>query len=129
MSKYTYSDLNLNFYKHPNTKDVAKRYDFDAVKTSVLHILKSNTGDKLFNRNFGANLRELLFEPITPFFAIVIRNKVIEIIQKEEPRVNVDDVVVTPNETLNEVAIAVQISLKEFPEVSGTVVATLQRVR
>jgi phage baseplate assembly protein W len=129
MKKYTYSDLDTAFYHHPTTDDVVLLYDFDAIKNAVLNVLKFNRGEKLLNRNFGAHLRELLFEPLTPGTALLIKQKIKEAIYKYEQRVIPEDVTITPNETLNEITINVLVRLKKYPDVSGWVTLTLERVR
>jgi phage baseplate assembly protein W len=127
--KYTYSDLDTALYRHPTTDDVVLLYDFDAIKNAVLNILKFNRGEKLFNRNFGAHLRELLFEPLTPALALLVKQKIKEAIYKYEPRVIPEDVTITPNETMNEITINVLVRLKKFPDISSWVTLTLERVR
>lgn len=126
---YTYSDLNLNLGVHPGTLDITKYYDFEAVKNAVRSVLKSNSGDRPFNRSFGANLRRILFEPMSPEFALVIREQLIQTISIWEPRVIVEDVLVEDNSTLNEITITLLVVLKDNPEVQGTITETLTRVR
>jgi phage baseplate assembly protein W len=129
MAKFTYSDLDAALYRHPGTNDVTALYDFDAIKNSVLNILKFNRGEKPFNRKFGAHLRELLFEPLSPALAILIKTKIKEAIFKYEPRAVAEDVIVVPNEHLNEITINVLVRVKEFPDYADWVTLTLDRVR
>ena len=61
----TYKDADFTFKENPNTNDVAIKKNNEAVKQSVLNILRTNHGERPFNYFFGANLRSYLFENMT----------------------------------------------------------------
>jgi hypothetical protein len=87
-----YSDLNFLFKINPTLSskgDISKVSGILAVKQSVMNILRTNHGERLFNPLFGANLRVFLFENITRVTMVAIANQIKRAIYQDEPRVNV----------------------------------------
>ena len=62
-----YSDINMLFEANPNTGNIYKVKDAAAVKQAVRNIVLSNFYEKPFNIFYGSDLRNLLFENVTPF--------------------------------------------------------------
>lgn len=120
----------MSLKRHPNTGDVAKRFDMDAIKASIKAILKTRKGEKLFNPTFGADIDQLLFELITPFTKIMLQKVITQEIEKWEPRVVIDTVTVTSDPDYNgQVDVEVKFYLKNNTTVASTVNITLERVR
>ena len=127
-SNRIYSDLNLSFTKNPATKDVAKLFDVQAIKRSVKNIILTNKYERPFNSDFGCNLRGFLFENITEPLLVVIKDRVSMAIEKFEPRVSVEDVVVREEDGSNGISIMVSFKIIGV-EQPVTVSTFLQRVR
>ena len=125
-SNRIYSDLNLSFTKNPATKDVAKLFDVQAIKRSVKNIILTNKYERPFNSDFGCNLRGFLFENITEPLLVIIKDSMA--IEKYEPRVTVEDVVVQNDEDNNGLNIMVSF-LINGTEAPVSVSTFLQRVR
>lgn len=87
-----YSDINLDFHPHPVSGDLVPLTNAEAVKRSVRNILFTGKNERLFNPEFGANLRQLLFEPITPASELQIKLFITNAIRFFEPRVNIIDI-------------------------------------
>ena len=127
-SNRIYSDLNLSFTKNPATKDVARLFDVQAIKTSVKNIILTNKYERPFNSDFGCNLRGFLFENITEPLLVIIKDRVAMAIEKYEPRVTVEDVVVRDDQDKNGISIMVSF-LINGTEAPVSVSTFLQRVR
>ena len=127
-SNRIYSDLNLSFTKNPATKDVAKLFDVQAIKRSVKNIILTNKYERPFNSDFGCNLRGFLFENITEPLLVIIKDRVAMAIEKYEPRVTVEDVVVKDDQDKNGLSIMVSF-LINGTEAPVSVSTFLQRVR
>ena len=127
-SNRIYKDLNLNFTKNPATKDVAKLFDVQAIKRSVKNIILTNKYERPFNSDFGCNLRGFLFENITEPLLVIIKDRVAMAIEKYEPRVTVEDVVVRDDQDKNGISIMVSF-LINGTEAPVSVSTFLQRVR
>jgi phage baseplate assembly protein W len=127
---HTYNDINLNFLKHPSTEDVVRKYDLDAIRTSVRNILNTKRGEKLFKPDFGADLYGLLFEPLSPPTRLMARRKVVEAIARWEPRVIVEDVQMNMDEPeFGTLIITVYFSLVENRAIEDKVTIRMERIR
>jgi phage baseplate assembly protein W len=127
-SNRIYSDLNLSFTKNPATKDVARLFDVQAIKRAVKNIILTNKYERPFNSDFGCNLRGFLFENITEPLLVLIKDRISMAIEKYEPRVSVEDVVVQDDEENNGLNIMVSFMVNGV-EQPITVSTFLQRVR
>src|SRR5210317_344270 len=82
----TYKDLNLSFIKNPATKDIAKLKDVESVKRSVRNLIELNHFEKPFHPEIGSDIRNLLFENMTPVTHMAITKSVEDLINAYEPR-------------------------------------------
>jgi len=92
-----YKDLNLNFGKHPITKQINTLTDAAAVKRSVRNLVQYGFYEKPFHPEIGSGVRDLLFENMTPITAQVLSQKIQDVITNFEPRVNLRSVITEPN--------------------------------
>jgi phage baseplate assembly protein W len=123
-----YVDLDFIFKHNVNTGDISYKSDVSAIKQSVLNILKTNHGEKLFNPYFGANLISFLFENITNITAAAIATNIKDAIYNDEPRVRVLNVRVATRPDRNSVDITVTIQVISTSEIFN-VGTTLERIR
>ena len=82
----TFSDLNLNFTRNPATGDVARLTDIEAVKRSVRNLILTNQFERPFHPEIGSSVRALLFENVTPLNAILLEDRIREVIINFEER-------------------------------------------
>lgn len=106
-----YSDITTPFLIQPNTLDLVKEINEDAVKASIKNILLTDRGERLFNPIFGSDIRSLLFENITPQTESLVREYVEQSINNFEPRANLIDVIVTASQDANAYAVTVVFSV------------------
>jgi phage baseplate assembly protein W len=91
----TFSDLDLNFTKHPVTKDVVRKFDEDAIKASVKNLILTQNFERPFHSDIGSQIRGLLFEPATPMLNILLKRVITDTITNYEPRVSLNEVGIT----------------------------------
>ena len=127
-SNRIYKDLNMSFTKNPATKDVARLFDIQAIKRSVKNIILTNKYERPFNPDFGCNLRGFLFENLTEPMVVIIKDRVAMAIEKYEPRVSVEDVILKNSSDPNGINIQVSFLINGV-ENPITVSTFLQRVR
>lgn len=125
---YNYSDIDFIYKLNPNTGDISTKKGINAVRQSVLNILRTNHGERPFNPYFGANLRSFLFENINYITAASISSQVKLAIANDEPRVKVLNVNVRTFPDKNDVQITVTI---QVVGTGGTtdISTTLERLR
>jgi len=88
-------DIDLNFRPHPLTGDVSIKTDSNAVKQSVINIIKTNYYERGFNTTLGSNIIDSLFDNITELTIVTLKEAIIQTLNNHEPRVEVQDVHVT----------------------------------
>ena len=98
---YTYSDLDLDFTKHAVSKDVGKKYDVEAVKKSVRHLVYTMHYERPFHPEIGCMVHSLLFENATPMMAVAVQRTIEDTLNNLEPRIRLLDVMVIPREDEN----------------------------
>ena len=92
-----YADLDLTFNRIPVTGDVALRYDDQAVIASVRNLLLTNFYERPFQPDLGSNINAILFEPATGLTAGILETEIRNVIANYEPRVQIDELIVSPN--------------------------------
>ena len=92
-----YKDLDLNFGRNKVTNDVNKLTDVEAVKRSVWNLINTNHYERPFHPEIGSDVRGMLFEPMTPLTALNLQRKVAEVLNNFEPRINLQQVLASPD--------------------------------
>lgn len=88
----TFSDLDLNFTKHPITKDVARKTGNNAIIGALKNLVYTNFYERPFNPKFGSNVRGMLFEPLDPLTGSILQKEIKILIENYEPRVSLRDI-------------------------------------
>ena len=106
-STRVFSDLDFNFTAHPVTGDVARRYDENAIKSSIKNLLMTGYYEKPFHSEIGSPIRQMLFELATPMTIITMERAITDVINNYEPRAELIDVKVFDNLDNNAVAVTI----------------------
>ena len=102
-----YKDLDLNFGRNPITNDVNRLTDVEAVKRSVRNLINTNHYERPFHPEIGSDVRAMLFEPMTPLTALNLQRKVAEVLNNFEPRINLQQVLASPDLDRNSYALKI----------------------
>ena len=99
VNKSVFSDINPD---NPFDKSLVE--NADAVLYALTNIFSTDQDERLFNLDVTANLNDLLFEPISDEITSLIYARVVNAIQRFEPRVqlNNQNSWVIPNYDANE---------------------------
>ena len=84
-----YSDISASLAVNPVTGDIAQLDNKQSIRASILNILRTRKGERLFQPQLGTNIHKMLFEPNTPFTAGQINQELKSSIEDQEPRVTV----------------------------------------
>jgi phage baseplate assembly protein W len=87
-----YADFDADMKRDPQSYDVLKDINVEALKTSIRNILLTRRGTRRMQPNFGADLESKLFEPISESTAQNIGNTIVEQIKLWDPDVKVEKV-------------------------------------
>lgn len=130
MAKNTrlFSDLDLNFTLNPVTHDVTRRYDEDAVKTSLKNLILTGNFERPFHSEIGSPIKKLLFEPATPMLGAMLKRAITDTITSFEPRANIVDIVVITNPDGYSIDVSIEFTILNTTA-PVTLDLTLQRTR
>ena len=103
---FVYSDIALDFElssdisntpvnREDNKQDVKLNYDEQAILQSVANIFNTKPGEKILDPEFGLDLTQFLFLPITEDTAQQIIDRINTMLPVYEPRVDVADIAIT----------------------------------
>ena len=124
-----YRDLNLNFTRHPITKDITPITDAAAVKRSVRNLVQYGHYEKPFHPEIGSGVRDILFENMTPITANALQRKIQDTIKNFEPRALLAAVEVIPNLDNNRYEVIVEFYLQNAPNELVDISFALERIR
>ena len=92
-----YKDIDLSFTKNPNTRDVNKKLDVQAVKQAIKILVNTQFYERPFNPKFGSQVRALLFDLMDEQTARILATTLQLAIENFEPRAKVEDIICRPN--------------------------------
>ena len=122
----TFTDLGIGFAKNPFTKDVSVVKNDNSIKQSIKNLILTTPGEKPFQPLVGSRVNDLLFEPLDPFTADSLQQEIINTINSYEPRVQLENVFVTPIYEGNKLNITIEYKVVGLPIVE-TIEFVLQR--
>ena len=103
----TYKDFAYSFFANPMSGDVGKKTGVSAVKSAIVSILKTNHNERMFQPEFGSNIRALLFEQMNPITEERIKTEVENAVRNHEPRAEVLGITVEGQEEQNRYLVSI----------------------
>jgi len=121
----TFSDLDLSFTPNPVTGDIFKKYNENAIKSSIKNLVMINHYEKHFHPEIGSEARSLLFELPDPQVDIMLSRTISMVITTHEPRVDLVKVIVKniPNDNAMGVVIIFKVKNTSIPIVLDFILA------
>ena len=112
----TYKDLAYSFFANPMSGDVGKKIGADAVKSAIVAVLKTNHNERMFQPEFGSNIRALLFEQMNPITEQRMKTEVENAINNHEPRAEILGITVTGQEEQNRYLVSILFNVSSEAE-------------
>ena len=88
----------------------------DQIKSNLINLLLTNKGERLFNPEFGADLKLALFEQINDSTLATIRNLITTNVNMFIPEITVSNINIAVEEESNKISIVIQYKIN----LSGT---------
>lgn len=124
----TFRDLDLNFTKHPSTKDVAARVGDQSVIRSVRNLIYLSFYEKPFHPEIGSSVRQMLFENLTPLTAQNLKTAIEDVITNFEPRVRIKEISIFAYYDSNQIEVKLEFFIENNINPTITTIF-LERVR
>ena len=84
----------------------------EQAKYDLINLLLTNKGERVFNPEFGTDLRPVLFEPITEDIVPLIKNLITTSVDTYVPAVIVSDIIIKKDEDHNTISITVTYKMR-----------------
>lgn len=124
-----FRDISLSFAKNPITNDILALTNEDAIKKSVLNLIKTKVGERFYNDLIGSSIQDSLFELSTTGIDIVLEQEIQSLIRNFEPRVFLREVLVDVPEDTNELYIRLSYDIVGLPFPQQNIEFILQPTR
>jgi len=87
-----FKDISLSFKRHPVTNDIIMLKNENAIKNSVINLVKTYIGERFFRSDIGTPISRSLFEIQTSEFGIEVENYITQVLVNLEPRIQLKKV-------------------------------------
>ena len=124
----SFRDISLSFKRHPITNDVTALKNEDAIKKSVINLVRTATRERFFNDLLGTSVWNALFE-LDTFDNDVLREEIISLLQNFEPRIELTNVFVQVSPDSNELFVKIEYDIVGLPLPTQNVEFLLQPSR
>jgi phage baseplate assembly protein W len=103
----SFRDVSMTFQVNPLTKDFIQLKNESAIARAVRNLILTGRGERFFDPIYGSEVKKLLFENVDVETAITLREEIRLVIENYEPRVVVNDVIVTPDVDNNQFLVTI----------------------
>lgn len=125
----TFKDISLSLQINPLNYDLIEVKNENAIARSLRNLVLTLPGERFFNQNLGSKVSQSLFESVSEVSASVIQDEIRNTIQNYEPRVNLIDVNVSPNDEYNEFNVTIRYYIIGIDALPQELTFALQSVR
>lgn len=121
MTTAIYSDIRKNMLMDSLTEDVSAAVNDQAIKDSVMNLVMTTRGERLYQPEIGGNISSLLFELMSDETTYLLQRAIQEVITNWEPRAVLEQVQVLPDYDNNYYSITIRFYTKYNLEVQQNV--------
>lgn len=111
----SFRDISLSFTKNPVTNDIIALRNEDAIKKSVINLVRTQIGERFFNNLLGTTVKDSLFELNTTDITTILDDEIKTLLQNFEPRIKVSEVFVESSFDSNDLNIKIQYDIIGLP--------------
>ena len=124
-----FRDISLSFKRHPITNDVTVLRNEDAIKKSVVNLIRTRLDERFFNDLLGTSVYDTLFELNDSYQGDDVREEIITLLQNFEPRIKLTNVYVQPGLDSNDFLIQIEYDIPGLPLPTQNIAFILQPSR
>ena len=123
-----YKDFDLSFTVNPITGDLGTKSDANAIQQSIKTLINTNYFERPFQPTLGCNIRNILFEPVSPVVANDLKTVINDVLVNYEPRIVVKDIEIRDNSDTNSYFITIIYNIRSSKTIN-TFETVLKRLR
>lgn len=112
-----FRDISLSFSRNPITNDLIPLKNEDAIKRSVINLVRTRIGERFFNPLIGSEAEDSLFELQTEETSSYLREQITVLLTNFEPRITLREVTIDYPEDSNDLLIKIEYDIigQAFP--------------
>tara|TARA_B100001564_G_C20563948_1_gene635091 strand:- start:508 stop:909 length:402 start_codon:yes stop_codon:yes gene_type:complete len=124
-----FKDISLSFTRHPVTNDITVIRNEDAIKKSVINLVRTKINERFFNSLLGTTLGTTLFELINEESFEFLEDEIEVLLRNFEPRVKVTRVFAQGQVDSNGVFVQIEYDIVGLPLPTQRIEFLLQPTR
>jgi len=125
----SFKDISLSFTKHPVTNDIIILRNEDAIKKSVINLVRTRLNERFFNDLIGTSVDNTLFELGNSDIFSFLEEEITTLLNNFEPRILLRNVEIeTPDDT-NDLNIKITYDIVGLPFPTQNIEFILQPTR
>ena len=124
-----FKDISLSFTKHPVTNDLIILKNEDAIKKSVINLVRTRLNERFFNDLLGTSVDDTLFELGDSDTFSFLEEEITTLLNNFEPRINLRSVLLEFIEDLNNLNIKITYDIVGLPFPTQNIEFILQPTR
>lgn len=124
-----FKDFSLSFKKHPITNDIIAIFNEDAIKNSVVNLVRTKVGERFFQSTLGTNVENSMFELTTTEISFTLENEINQVLRNYEPRIIVTGISIDVRDDDYELDITINYSIIGIEPAQQSVNVILQPTR
>lgn len=124
-----FKDVSLSFVRNPVTNDILTINDADAIKKSVVNLVRTRNGERFFNSLIGSQVENSMFELQSPEIAYSLELDIRTLLKNFERRISLSSVLVTYLEDSNDLNVRIAYTIIGLPVPTQTIDFVLQPTR
>jgi phage baseplate assembly protein W len=128
LKEVVFQDFPISFRAHPVTGNLTLLKNADAIKQSVINLVRTNFYERPYAPYLGGNVAEQLFENASTITEYSLTQNIRRVLENYEPRALIDDVIVQSNPDGNSLTATIIFRIKNNVD-PFTVDVFLTRVR
>lgn len=124
-----FKDISFSFSRNPITNDIISLQNEDAIKKSVMNLVRTLIGERFFNNLIGTSLQRALFELNNSEVSQFIDEEIKTLLENFEPRIRVREVSAEPEVDTNDLNVTIEYDIVGLPVPTQTIEFLLQPTR
>lgn len=125
----SFKDISLSFTKHPVTNDLIILKNEDAIKKSVINLVRTRLNERFFNNLIGTSVDDTLFEIGNSDVFSFLEEEITTLLNNFEPRILLRNVEIEIPDDTNDLNIKITYDIVGLPFPTQNIEFILQPTR
>ena len=125
----SFKDISLSFTRHPVTNDIIALKNEDAIKRSVMNLVRTRLGERFFNDLLGSSVEKSMFELQNSGISSFLQEEITSLLNNFEPRIKLRTVFIDESADTNELNISISYDIVGLPFPTQNIEFILQPTR